>query len=143
MGSSTHAGVLAAKIHSLAVALPAAGTAGLVKAAKVVEASVGVASGRYRGHAITEVKTTVAPAPVSTALVRMTSRKAHLLDHDTHFPQAARSRDITSSSEFVPRSGVRTQGKYMWERGVIAARPGIVAAMGNAIGEGMRKVFSR
>lgn len=140
MGSSKNAAHFAAKIHALSVAIPTAGAAGLLKAAKVVEASVGVASGKYRGHAITEVKSTVrSTGSESVALVRMTSRKAHLLDHDTHFPHESRSLD--SSTPFVPRQGVRTQGKFMWERGVTAARPGVLVTFARSLGETVGKVF--
>jgi hypothetical protein len=138
MGTSTNAAAFAGKLHTFAVALPSAGAAGLVKAALTVQAAVATASGRYRGHAIVDTSQTVTG---SVALVRMTSRKAHLLDHDTHFPQASRALGV--SSEFVPRTGVRTQGKFMWERGVAAARPGVVVAMGRAVGDAMTKVFSR
>lgn len=136
MGTSKHGAELVGKLHALSTALPAAGAAGLVKAAAVVEASVGIASGRYRGHKITEVRTFMTG---EKAVVKMTSRKAHLLDHDTHYPQ--KSRSLTASSTFVPREGVRTQGKFMWEKGVTAARPGVVKAMGDAVAKSIAKVF--
>lgn len=141
MGRSTSAAHFAAKIHALSVAIPTAGAAGLLKAAKLVEASVGVASGRYRGHAITEVKSTVTGnGPESVALVRMTNRKAHLLDHDTHFPHQSHS--LTSSTPLVPREGVRTHGKFMWEKGVTASRAGVIVTMAKSLGETVGKVFS-
>lgn len=140
MGHSTNAAHLASKIHALSVAIPTAGAAGLLKAAKLVEASVGVASGKYRGHAITEVNSSVGGrGEESVAFVRMTSRKAHLLDHDTHFPHTSRS--LTSSTAFAPRDGVRTHGKFMWERGVAASRAGVLATMARSLGETVGKVF--
>lgn len=139
MGSSKNATHFAAKVHALSVAVPTAGAAGLLKAAKLVEGAVGQASGRYRGHAITETKSSVAgTGGDSVALVRMTSRKAHLLDHDTHFPQTSKSLTVSTPA----RAGeVRTHGKFMWERGVAAARPGVFAVMAKSVGETLGKVF--
>lgn len=141
MGASTNAAHLGKKIGTLAAIVPAAATATVVKMAATVEAAVGVASGRYRGHAITEVKASVSQAGTeSVALVRMTSRKAHLLDHDTHFP--AQSSALGVSGDLAPRhGGVRTHGKFMWEKGVAASRPAALKIMGEQVGKAMSKAF--
>jgi hypothetical protein len=159
MGTSSNLGALAAKLNALADAVPAAGMEGVVKAAKIMEAAVAATSGRYAGRPITRVRTTVTPVPVPSALVRMTSRKAHLLDHDTRaisrsgadtiLPGAVtgvrgRKQALYIAGSDHPVASSRkgaTRGQFMWERARDAALPLMAEAGGEALAGTMRKVF--
>lgn len=123
---------LAAGYRRMASGFQKAQDGALKEAALIVEASVAAASGPYRGKKIVATRSTVSG---DTAVVRMTSRKAHLLDHDTKaHGEAPRRRSVLGGPRLShPISGAishpGTKGKHMWEEGVAAAEPLIGKAL--------------
>jgi hypothetical protein len=147
---------LAGKFLRLADAVPAQTLLALKASALEISKAVALASGKYATRPITKVTSTfgtLAGDPV--ALVRMSSPKAHLLDHDTKAheiqPGAVTQRRTRSPVLFnaakgfgpvsgsVPHTG--TKGKQMWEKGLIAALPVVQETMNGALGNALIQAF--
>lgn len=145
MGALRDGHDLARRVQAAAQGVPKAAAAGVAKAAALMEASVVIAAGPYAGSPLVRTKTTFTPVPDPTALVRMVSRKAHLLDHDT------RPHDIGPRTAQVlviggqPVAGVvhhpGTKGKLIWEKAVVAARVKMAAAVADQVGRGLVKAL--
>jgi hypothetical protein len=148
---------VARKLKAAADGLPKAAQQGVVKAAALMEVAVSVSSGKYAGKRIVKTKTLLL-LPIG-AEVKMVSRKAHLLDHDTKgheivpknaaflvFPDTAntsathrRSSSGLAFAEAVKHPG--TTGKFMWEKALLAATPKMEAIMNESIGNQFVKQF--
>lgn len=149
MGTSSSPLELASKMYRFGESVENAQRAGVMKASLAVKEAVRVASGPYADSKLTKVGFNIVGTVNPSAIVRMTSRKAHLLDHDTHFPKqrrptrrAAGSKARRSKLEpIAQRAGVRTHGKFMWEKGITAAIPASSAAFGIAVTDSMLRIF--
>lgn len=138
---------LAARFQQAPRALDANIKTGVAKAAKTLQVSVAAASGGYAASPLARTRAYVRPA---SALVAMTSRKAHLLDRDTRphpeSPRARSGRRALARSGFGPVAAVNhpgTKGKHMWERGLAAARPAIDRDVADGAMRALQQVFGR
>ncbi len=149
MGESVSAFQLAEKLFRFGESVEKSQRAGVMKAALLVKDEVRKASGKYAQSKLTKVGFTIVGTSNPSAIVKMSSRKAHLLDHDTHYPRkrrvSRRSPGATgrkSKSEPISqRSGVRTQGKFMWEKGITVAIPATSIVFGATVTDSMLKIF--
>lgn len=124
--------------------MPASVALATAEAAKVVEGSVKLASGPYSASRLTAMRTTLRRSPPS-ALVAMTSPKAHLLDHDTKAHDIVAKRADALATPYGARSSVHhpgTIGKHMWETGVAAAAPAVTEVIRRAVRSTARKAFA-
>jgi hypothetical protein len=121
------------------------GLANVEEAAKLVEGSVALASGRYRGRPIVATRSNLIPGATPRALVKMTSRKAHLLDRDTRphgiSPRKAAVLSIGNGEFAAHVNHPGTTGKRMWEKGVILAFPKIHHLVTDRFTGAIAKVF--
>ncbi len=147
------------RFGSISAGMPTATLAGAVKGGKIMQAAVASASGKYARSALTRTRASNYPNGIGTfkgpaVQVKMTNRRAHLLDHDTkpHIiePGALTGRrtqspvlanKVTGFYSTIPVNHPKTSGKFMWEKGLAVARPLIADAMANAVGDQMLKVF--
>ncbi len=150
------------RFGSISTGMPTATLAGAIKGGKIMQAAVAAASGKYARSALTRTRATNYPSGIGTfkgpaVQVKMTNRKAHLLDHDNKpheiQPGALTGRrkqsPVLANEDFgekgfysaIPVKHPGTKGKLMWERGLATARPLIADAMAQAVGDQMLKVF--
>lgn len=148
MGVSTTPAELAGKLFRLSRSIERASAVGVTRAALHVKVSVGLASGPYNSSRLTNVSFVVTPGANPSALVKMTNRKAHLLDHDTKShsiqPKARRGRQALNIPGVGPRASAKhpgTKGKFMWEKGVAAAEVETMAKFGSGITDAMLGIF--
>ncbi len=147
------------RFGSISAGMPTATLAGAVKGGKIMQAAVASASGKYARSALTRTRASNYPNGIGTfkgpaVQVKMTSRKAHLLDHDNkpHEIQPGAltgrrkrspvlSNQVTGFFSATPVQHPGTKGKLMWEKGLAVARPLIADAMSQAVGDQFLKVF--
>jgi hypothetical protein len=150
-------GELSTRLADLAVELPKSSAVGVTKATVLLVGAVTAAAGRYAGRPIARVRARQTPG-IPIATVFMSSRKAHLLDHDT--AAVSRSGGATilpgavtgvrgqklalAGASFGPvassRKGV-THGDFMWERGVATALPLMTGAVAESTTAALLKAF--
>lgn len=150
-------GELSTRLADLAAELPQSSAVGVANAAVLLAGAVTAASGPYAGRPIARVRIRQTPT-VPLATVFMSSRKAHLLDHDTAptsrsggdtiLPGAVTGvrgqRLALAGSNFGPVASSRkgaTRGKFMWERGVQTALPLMRGAVAESIPAAILKAF--
>ncbi len=146
----------AGRFLALADEVPRQTLIALKLSAEEITKAVTLASGKYATRPITRVKSTVGTiAGDPVVLVRMSSPKAHLLDHDTKAheisPGALTQRRTRSpvlfnaAKGFGPVGGTvkhpGTSGKQMWEKGLAAALPLVESTMNGALGAAILKAF--
>ncbi len=146
----------AGRFLALADQVPIQTKLALVASGEEIKKAVTLASGKYATRPITKVTSTIGSLggdPV--ALVRMSSPKAHLLDHDTKAhdisPGALTQRRTRSpvlfnaAKGFGPVGGTvhhpGTSGKQMWEKGLLVALPIVQETMNGALGAAILKAF--
>lgn len=119
--------VIAEKIRALSASIPAGQALGVKQAAVVLEVSVAAMSSSVRRKKLVATRTVFTAVPVPTAVVKMTSRMAHLLDHDTKVHDIGPRKKSVLVINGQPISGTvshpGTRGKRMWENGVLVALP--------------------
>ena len=158
MGNVTAAELLS-RFQKMAAGMPQATLAGATAAGEIVRASVASASGKYVGRPIVRTAATRYPNGIGTfkgpaVQVKMTNRRAHLLDHDNkpHVIQPGALTGHRTRSPFLANAATGffsatpvkhpgTKGKLMWEKGLAAAEPLVVKAMSDAVGQQILNVF--
>jgi len=143
MGALASPADMVKRFQSASAGAPAALASGVKAAAAIMQGSVLLASGRYAGHKITRTRVTLIPGSEPRALVKMSSRKAHLLDHPTKPHDIGAGRVLAFGGNVVtgPVHHPGTRGKFMWERGLEVARPRMVAAVNDAVMAPVVKAF--
>lgn len=135
---------LAERFVALEKTAPAISRMGLAAAATAVEDAVLVASGRYAGSSL--VHMSIRTTDIE-AIIRMVSRKAHLLDRDTKavdpvLPRKKAAIFIPGSAHPIARGRKgTTKGKQMWERGVAVAAPKIPQIISGIAFQRMASIF--
>lgn len=120
---------VAAKFRAVGSEVNHMGVTNVLEGAKLVEGAVALASGKYRGKRIVRTQTKLIPGKTPRAEVKMPSRLAHLLDHDTRpheiNPKVKTFLAIGPTTFVAAVSHPGTKGKLMWEHGVDLALPKI------------------
>lgn len=159
MAALTSAADLLKRFNTLSVGMAPATLVAATAAGDIIRASVAAASGKYAGRPIVRTAATRYPNGIGTfkgpaVQVKMTNRRAHLLDHDTkphtispgaltgkRSQSTVLSNPVTGFFSATPVKHPGTKGKFMWEKGLVAAEPLIVDTMNKAIGDQILKVF--
>jgi hypothetical protein len=159
MGTIATPADLLKRFQTVATGVPAASLVGAVAAGDIVRAAVALSSGKYVGRPIVATAVARYPNGIGTfkgpaVQVKMTNRRAHLLDHDNKLhgisPGALTGRrtqspvlsnQVTGFFSAVPVKHPGTKGKFMWEKGLVVAEPKVVDLMNKAIGDQLLKVF--
>jgi hypothetical protein len=142
---------IAGRFQAASASIPAASAAAVRDAAITVQAAVAAASGAHASSPLTRTRVTMITSPTVGALVRMTSKKAHLLDHDTKAHDIVngaatgrRTQAAALATPYGPKASVHspgTHGQFMWERGVAAAIPAVAAIFDARVGTAIAKAF--
>lgn len=145
MGSTSSAAAFARKMQTAGQAVKSSETIGLAGASLAVKRAVAAVAGKDATSKLTRVNYQVVAGQTPRSIIRMTNRKAHLLERDTRpHIESARRRQALNIPSVGPRASAHhpgTKGKHYFEKGVAAALPIVGKEFDKALELELRKAF--